>query len=417
MTIMKRKKSPEDGREIPENKGGKSSGKTIRKTIGIWALELVCGLLALLGIVSPFYIGVLKQGADRVLCYMVLIVLGIAVMGFCLRRAMLRGDLDYDNSRHPGRFLLCFLMGLVVALVCVFLPVAAWPFLPVYVLLALFGSLNLGVLGATVLLAIPVCLTGAGMEVFLMYFISGLFGAALFQHLKNGFRAGIPFLFSLGSLLVCETAGTVLVMNARPEFEHFVLPAANLVVSGVLLVGILRLFSDMVIYRYRGKYLDLNDPENEILAAVKQKDRQAYMKSVHTAYFCERIAVKLGLNSEPIKCAGYYHDMGEELPELMKAHSFPPEVVTILEEYQDQRKPMQHKGTAVLLAAENVISAVLRLLEETQEGKADYDRVIDEIFESYRDKNTFRQCDITVKELYTMHKIFKEEKLYYDFLR
>lgn len=393
------------------------SKKTIGKTVGVWFMGIICGLLALLGIVSPFYIGVLRQGADRVLCHMVLIVLGIAVLGFCVRRAMLRGDMDYDNSRYPGRFWLCFLMGLAVALVCVFLPVAAWPFLPVYVLLSLFGSLNLGVLGATVLLAIPVCLTGAGMEVFFMYFISGLFGAALFQHLKNGFRAGIPFLLSLGSLLVCETAGTVLVMNARPEIEFFVLPAANLVVSGVLLLGILRLFSDKVIYRYRGKYLDLNDPENEILAAVKQKDRQAYMKSVHTAYFCERIAVKLGLNSEPIKCAGYYHGMGEELPELMKAHSFPPEVVTILEEFQERKKPVQHKAAAVLLAAENVISTVLLLQEKTGEGKIDYDKAIDELFAGYRKNDTFRQCDITVKELYTMHKIFKEEKLYYDFLR
>ncbi len=399
------------------NRGERVSRKTIAKTLGVWFLEIICGLLALLGIVSPFYMGVLQQGADRVLCHMVLIVLGIAVLGFCLRRAMLRGDLDYDNSRYPGRFWLCFLMGLAVALACVFLPVAAWPFLPVYVLLTLFGSMNLGVLGASLLLAVPVCLTGAGTEVFLMYFISGLFGAGLFQHLKNGFRAGIPFLLSLGSLLVCETAGTVLVMNARPEIEFFVLPAANLVVSGVLLLGILRLFSDKVIYRYRGKYLDLNDPENEILAALKQNDRQTYMKSVHTAYFCERIAVKLGLNPEPIKCAGYYHGMGEELPELMKSHSFPPEVVTILKEYQEQKKTVQRKATAVLLAAENVISAVLLLLEKTGEGRVDYDKTIDEIFQRYQENGTFRQCDITVKELYTMHKIFKEEKLYYDFLR
>lgn len=400
---------------MPENKEQKDG--TAGKTVGMWILEIVCGLLALAGIVASFYTGVLEQGVDRVLCYMVLIVLGIAVMGFCLRRSMLREDMDYDNSRYPGRFWICFLMGLAVALVCVFLPVAAWPFLPVYVLLALFGSLNMGVLGASVLLAIPVCLTGAGIEVFLMYFISGLFGAALFQHLKNGFRAGIPLLLSLGSLLVCETAGTVLVTNARPEIEFLVLPAANLVVSGILLMGILRLFSDKVIYRYRVRYLDLNDPENVILADLKQRDRQAYMKSVHTAYFCERVAVKLGLSPEPIKCAGYYHSMGEELPELMKAHSFPPEVVTILEDYRERKKPMQHKATAVLLAAEDVISAVLRLLEKNGNGRPDYDRVIDEIFERYRESGTFRQCDITVKELYTMHKIFKEEKLYYDFLR
>ena len=423
MMIMKQKRIPEDESAVLENNGEEAvekkagNGKMIAKTVGVWLLEILCAILTQLALIAPFYIGTFKQGTDQVLSHMVLIVLGIAVLGFCLRRAMLQEDMDYDNSRYPGRFWMCFLMGLGVAIVCFYLPVTAWPFLPVYVLLALFGNLSLGILGGSVLLALPVCLTGAGMGVFLMYFISGLFGAALFQHLKNGFRAGLPIGLSLGALFVCETAGTVLVMNARPEIEHFVLPMANLVVSGVLLMGILRMFSDKVIYRYRGKYLDLNDPENEILAAVKQKDRRAYMKGVHTAYFCERIAVKLGLNSEPLKCAGYYHGMGEELPALMKAHSFPPEVVTILEEYQDRRKPVQHKEAAVLLAAENVISAVLLLLEETKEGKADYDKVIDAIFERYREKDAFRQCNITVQELYTMHKIFKEEKLYYDFLR
>jgi hypothetical protein len=409
MMIMRQKKNPEDGRGMAENK--------TKRTIAVFLFEVACMLLAAAGIFLLEYTGILKQGTDYMLCHMVLVVLGIGIVGFELRMNVIRDRLEYDNGEHVGRFWLCFLLGMAVAFVSVFLPSAAWPFLPVFVLLGLFGSLNLAALAGTVLLAIPVCLTGAGAEVFLMYLISGLFGAALFGQLKSGFKAGGPFVFSLGCLLVCETAGTVLVLNARPELEYFLVPAVNLIVSGILLVGILKIFSEKVIYHYRENYLDLNDTENETLAALRQRDKSAYMKSVHIAYFCERIAGRLGFNQDALKCAGYYQGMGDKLQELLETQSFPPEVRLILEEYLNRSRPVQHRETAVLMASEAVVSAILRALSEAENQKVDYDEVIDTVFAGYQENGTFRQCDITMRDFDVMHKIFKEEKLYYDFLR
>lgn len=388
-----------------------------KRIIVMFLPEIGCMTLVALAIWGMNYLGILKQETSNMLSNIVLYVLGIAVLGFALRKEVMDGTLGYDNNEHPGRLWLCFGMGILVSFICIFLPEAAWPFLPVYVLLELFGSLGIGVLGASMLLAVSVSQSGAGMAVFMMYFISGLFGSILFRHLKNGFKAGIPFVLSLASLLVCETAGTVLVANARPGIESFVLPVANLLVSGIMLLGILKFFSEKVLYRFRESYLDLNDPENEILAALKQQDRQAYMKSIHTAYFCERIAMRLGFNAEALKCAGYYHGMGDKLTELMESHSFPPDVLFILEEYRDRKSSVQHKETAVLMASENIINAVMILLDKSEGKNADYDKVIDAVFSRYREAGTFTQCDISMRELHTMEKIFKEEKLYYDFLR
>lgn len=388
------------------------------KRIGAMLLvEIGCILLAAGGIAGLCLSGLVKQGTDYMLAYIVFVVLGIGIVGFGLRRGILLKDVDYDNDEHPGRFWLCFLMGLVVSFVCVFLPAAAWPFLPIYITLCLFGSLYLGVLGATVLLVIPVVLTGAGMEVFLLYLISGCFGAILFRNLKSGFRMGLPLLLALGGLLVCETAGTVLVVNARPGLEYFVVPAINIIVSGILILGIMKFFSGRVIYKYRESYLDLNDPENDVLGVLKQSDKKAYMKSVHTAYFCERIAVKLGLNADALKCAGYYHGLGASLDEIHSLHPFPPEAKMILEEYRAKGKSVLHKETAVLMASESIVGTILMLLEKAEGGKVDYDKVIDALFKRYQDAGTFKQCDISMREFFTMQKIFKEEKLYYDFLR
>lgn len=403
---MKLKKRQRAGTGITENK------------IFIWMLEeIACILLASFGIFALIKGEFVKRGEDHMLCHIVLTVIGIAVVGLSLRQSTLRSELDYDNNEHSGRFWLCFLMGLVVAFACVFLPPAAWPFLPVYVILGLFGNISTGVLGATVLLSIPVCLSNAGIEVLLMYMISGLCGISLFGRLNNVFKVGAPFFMSMGCLLVCETAGTVLLMNARPEPEYFVLPVANLLVSGVLLFGILKLFSDKVVYRYRVNYLDLNNPENDVLMALKEKDRNAYMRNVHTAYFCERIARKLDMNCDLLKCVGYYHNIDEEFMTLLKKRPFPPEALDILDEYHDRSRPVRMRETAVLMASENVINAVLTLIGESNGKKIDYDKVIDAIFDKYEAEGTMLQCDISIRELNAMHRIFKEEKLYYDFLR
>lgn len=406
---MSQKKKTRDVKDAAENRDV--------RWVALFLPEVGCMLLAAAVIFLLEYTGILQQGADYMLSHVVLATLGIGVTGFILRREVLREELDYDNAKHPGRFWLCFFLGLVVAFVSAFLPVAAWPFLPVYVSLGLFGSLNLGALAGTVLLAIPVCLSGVGAEGFLIYLINGLFGVSLFQRLRSDFRASGPLFMSLGCLLVCETAGTVLVMNARPEVEFFLVPLVNLIVSGILILGILKLFSEKIVYQYRENYLDLNDSENEVLAAFRQRDKDAYMRSVHTAYFCERIAGKLGMNAEALKCAGYYQGMGDGLTELMETRHFPPAAAMILEEYVNRGKPIRHKETAVLLASENVIGAILQAIRDAEGRDVDYDGVIDGIFARYQKAGTLSQCDISVRELHIMYKTFKEEKLYYDFLR
>ncbi len=393
------------------------AGSKNKKTSAMFLAELGCMLLAAAGIFGLAYSGLVKQGADFMLSYIVFVVVGIGIVGFGLRREILTGDTDYDNGEYPGRFWMCFLLSLVVSFVCVFLPAAAWPFLPIYIVLCLYSSTPLGILGATVLLVIPVCLTESGIEVFLLYFISGCLGAVLFKNLRNGYKTGLPFCLALGGLLVCETAGTVLVMNARPGLESFVVPTINLIVSGVLILGILKSFFSRVIYKYRENYLDLNDPENAILGELKQNDKKTYKKSIHTAYFCERIAIKLGMNSDALKCAGYYHCLGVELEQIGQVHPFPPEVLEILEEYLAKGKPVRHRETAVLMVSESILGAILMLLDKAEGGSMDYDKIIDAVFKRFQEAGTFKKCDITMNEFFTMQKIFKEEKLYYDFLR
>lgn len=69
----------------------------------------------------------------------------------------------------------------------------------------------------------------------------------------------------------------------------------------------------------------------------------------------------------------------------------------------------------MLYCSDAVVSAILLLLQKEPEKKPDYEQVIDRIFERIREKGIFSECDLSLRGWNRMQKIFKEEKLYYDF--
>ncbi len=384
--------------------------------------KLVLLILTELGIMALGGGGVLLVGwyqqtePDRLLSNLVMTVAGLAVIGFHMRQEYIRGELDYNNQKYPFRFWLCVCIGLAIAFACVFLPEAGWPFLTIFVMLALFSNMSTGILASSVLLMIPVLLGTAAVNFFILYFISGCFAVVLFQHLECDSGIGMPLILSALCLLVCETANVVLLANARPDAEMFLIPAANIIVNCIMLVGGLKLFFSLVIYRYRVNYLEINDTENPVLVKFREEARDDYMICIHTAHFCDVICKSLGTDANMLKCAAYYHRIGKELPELMVKKHFPPKLREILTEYT-AKKPPKNKETAVLACSDMVVSSITKALRENGDKPVDYGVLIDGIFDRLLKEGYFWQCDITMQEYSCMRQIFREEKLYYDFLR
>lgn len=383
-----------------------------------WKFFPAEGAIIILGAAGMWFLGGVRQlEEDRLLGNCVMTVLLLAASCFQVRREYFYDGFDYDNGEHVYRFLLCAAAGLVIAFVCGFLPVGGWPFLLVYVMLALFSNTGTGIMAASSLLMISVMLNGEETAAFIIYFVSGIFAVTLFRRLENDFKIGVPLFLSVFCLLVCETANLVLTANARPDFEMFVIPVANMIISSILLLGCLKMFSSMVVYRYREKYLDINDTENPVLTQLRERDRKEYMHCIHTAYFCERIGSRLGMDTDALKCAGYYHCLGDELAAVMEEKQFPPAVREILLDYRDRKQGVRKRETAVLFCADTILNSVTYMLERGEQRQVDLDKVIDAVFRKMLDDGNFDKCQISVNELCTMQKIFKEEKLYYDFLR
>ncbi len=323
-----------------------------------------------------------------------------------------------------SRFAVSYGICLAVSLCCAFLPPAGWPFLVVFVMMSLFGGFLPGICGGISYLTFSVLLAGADVSIFALYMLTGLLGACLFSRLDEKYRIALPLFVSLSFLFAAETACVVLFANETLKWELFLIPALNVIISLILLLILLKVYSGMEIFKYRIKYLEINDQEFELLVNIKEKDKNAYYRAVHGAYFSERIAQVLSLDAAAAKTAAYYANAGilyeepeKALEDVFVSYGFPPYARQLLRELTGKNNDIRHKEAAVVYMADAVISSILYLFEKKQDTKIDYAAVIETVFQKKWESGSLQNSELTFAEWNRMKKIFKEEKLYYDFLR
>ncbi|HKM34392.1 MAG TPA: hypothetical protein VJY54_06590 [Lachnospiraceae bacterium] len=332
---------------------------------------------------------------------------------------------DFDNAKHVLRFPILYLICLLLSTAFSFLPSSGWSFLVIFVLLSLFSNTLIGIYCSTLLLTVAVFISGAGVEIFLLYFICGVAASCLFRELDDTYKIGVPVILSILLLMTAETANVVLFANETLHFNLFLIPLLNVIISIVLLLITLKIFSSVVIYRYRDKYMEINDPECNLLVQLKEKSKDEYYHAVHTAYFCDRIAHKLSLDAGALKAGGYYHKIGilsgentwEQVKSITQNYNFPAAVNEILKEYLSKGAPVKKKETAVLILSDAIVASMSFLFSRNKSEILDYDQIIETVFKKKLENVIFQECDIRMEEISKMKKIFKEEKLYYDFLR
>lgn len=325
---------------------------------------------------------------------------------------------------RTSRFVISYGICLAVSLCCAFLPPAGWPFLVVFVMMSLFCGFLPGICGGISFLTFSVLLAGADISIFALYVLTGLLGACLFSRLDEKYRIALPLFVSLSFLFAAETACVVLFANETLKWELFLIPALNVIISLILLLILLKVYSGMEIFKYRIKYLEINDQEFELLVNIKEKDKNTYYRAVHAAYFSERIAQALSLDADAAKTAAYYANAGilykepeKDLEKEFVSYGFPPYARQILRELTGKNTGIRHKEAAVVYMSDAVISSILYLFEKKQDTKTDYAAVIETVFQKKWESGSLKNSELTFAEWNRMKKIFKEEKLYYDFLR
>lgn len=368
----------------------------------------------------------LEKPMDEIIRNMVVVIVCCLLIVLSLMASGEKKTLFFNNFEHLSRFFFSFLLGLVLSVCSVFLPLKVLPVLVLAVFLSLTSNTITGSLAYLTFLFMMEFFTDMSTHGFFMCVFVGMAGIALFQNLDQEYLVNGALFASLILLFTGETAFLILFEGQKISLDTFVLPMVNVFISFLAILLFLRSYSTSVVHKYRDRYQEINDPDFELLAKLKEESTDAYFHAVHTAYFCDKIARKIGADHYLAKAGGYYHKIGRaegkgdrhnKTLALARKYKFPPELVELLEEYGDRSKPITKKETAIVLFVDGVISTISYLLEKDKKATLDYKQVVDIVFQKKLDSNLLYQCNITMKELTVMRNLLVEEKLYYDFLR
>lgn len=344
---------------------------------------------------------------------------------FALEKSRMSQTFLYDNGRNLWRFMLVYCLFLAASVCCPLFPESGWPFLTVFVALMLFGNELTGMIAGCGLVLISMLLQeNADPVIFFIYMMIGMIGVLLFSILDERFKIWLPMLTSLLLQFVCLCVYTILYQKEKFDFHMLLIPAVNTVVTLILLLVLLKFFS-FSLNKTRDIYMNMNDPECALLVKLKDISKEDYYHTIHTAYFCSRIALKLGLDENVVKACGYYHRIGmlrgeknwENTERILKRNQFPDRIGELLKQYLDPAEQIVAKELVVLLFSDTVISSIQYLFSKDKTITLDYQKLIQAIFKRQLESGMLDHSEISLREIQVMKKIFIEEGLYYDFLR
>lgn len=348
---------------------------------------------------------------------------------FMLVDACSRGyeGFSYDNCDHKMRFVL-FYAGMII-LSCAFslVPHQFWPYMALFVILALFSNNEIGIVSGIGFVMISVLLeeNGSPYEIF-MYALAGVVATVLFRELKEDTSVGMKVVMSLMMQAVLLMAFDVLFQNRTLSLKLLILPFINLMFNLVILMAFLNMFGLYVIRKSNDNYMEINDTEFPLLSKLRETNKDEYFRAIHTGYLAERIALGLGFNDRAVKNCSYYHRIGtlegktnwEDVEHIYLENNFPKEAVALLREFiENSKNTVKSKECLAVVLSETVIASIMYMVKKDKDAKIDYDQMIDKIFDKKEADGELKGYDITYGQYDQMRKILKKEKLYYDFLR
>lgn len=344
---------------------------------------------------------------------------------FLLAEARLNHSYQEDNEEHPLRFTVCFLVGAVMAVLLPILPTTGWPYVAVFITLTLFSNVLVGIVSSSYLLMVSILLSNsADINTFCLYFVSGIICSILFQKLDDDFKIGYPLLLSVMVIILCEVANAVLFINETLHWELLIIPAVNVVVSAILILIILKLYGQLIVFKFRERFLIINDTECPLMVELKEKQPDLYIHTVHVAYLSDKLATALDIDCQCVKTMSYYYKIGtligeanyENAVKMIEDYEFPPVTYEYLKDVIENQLSPTTKESFVVLVAEMIISSIEYLIGKNPNKEIQYEQVINALLKKKIESAFPQKCGITYADVEIVKHVLLEEKLYYDFL-
>ena len=333
--------------------------------------------------------------------------------------------LDYNNLNEPLRFMILYLISLVLSMIYPLINPETWIFLSLAIALSFFSNQVIGMYSITGFIVLSALLSRTSdICIIVVYLLSSFIGIMLFCDIDESFKVGKSVAVSVMILFLLELGSMVITLNEEFSFESLLMPIFNVTVNIVFLIVFLKNFNKRNVNIYRDSYQLINDQSYKELVKLKETSTADYFRSIHTAYLAERMAKATSSNVNLTKNLAYYYRIkeafvlsDEEFEKFLIGNNFPPDAAKLLLDYTDIDGEHESKEAGIVYISDKIITMLTDILSKDKKTKIDYDKFFDEMFDRDKIIETFKNSDLSVKDFYSIKKIAKQETLYYEFLR
>lgn len=394
------------------------------KEAGLQGFLVSVGIFFVTPIITGFATYVVGQTQTDIVRNVILSILFVGILLYTIESTKINKSFLYNNGKHLVRIGLLYVIGLAASVASGMLPQMTFPLMAFGIILTIFSNSSIGVAAYFLFSLISILLSAGSMDLFLYYFFTGYVGIVLFQKSYETIRVFASVLI-ITVLNIVFVMALIILRNYEITPTLIIDPALGIFSNAIILSIILFIFNKKALHPYDDKYMEINDPEYNLLTQLKEYDKKEYYHAIHTAYLSDRIADKLHRNRMLAKGGGYYHRIGilrgknfiQKNLEIGKEYGFPPELMKLIQEYVGTGHLPTEKETIIVSLADSIVTSIMFLIEKDSNTKIDYVQVIDVVFKKKLESGILAESTVTISEYSKMKKYFKEEELYYDFLR
>ena len=397
--------------------------ETKRSKVNFLYIALTAAAGLIICMLSAFFYGNDAAGIAAItIAYGVTLIAAL----FAFERGCIKNMLLFDNIDHLWRFSVVYVIGLVASALFPLISEYGRPFLVIFVAIVLVSDELTGLCaGASLFLLSELLSNELSCRCIIEYIVPAFIAVMLFSSIDEEFRILIPMVVSLSAQFVCLCLSGVLFTNRSFEIDLFLIPLLNIIICTILILIILKILSFTFVYKKDDKFMEILDPEFELLANLKNYSKDEYDHSIYTAVLCSKLALKMEIEEPVAKALGLYHRIGllrgenswENAEGLLKEFDFPEDIVSYLGEYYNKDSGVKSRYAAVLIIAETMISSVSYLFSKDKNTNINFEKLVDTVVDKKRESGVFDNSKLTFEDIGIIKKTLCEEKLFYDFLR
>ncbi|MCR5304837.1 MAG: hypothetical protein K6E33_09790 [Lachnospiraceae bacterium] len=332
---------------------------------------------------------------------------------------------EYLREEKTLAFVFSFAVAALLSLFFPSIPAAVWPFMPVFALLTIVSSYYTGLISSVTCLIFTVLLSGNGnMIIFFAYMMTGLVASLIVSGLDEEFRVTGRLLVGIASLGFMLCWGFIM-PSTDTDLSVYIMPLLNLIFSLIILVIILKTYSQKVVRKEADIYTALADTECELLKRIRKTSEAEYRHALSVSYFCDRAGRKAGLYMPLVKCSAFYHRAGiiygsnnvENMERVASEFFFPPELKELLVSYVKDKNNVRSKYSCILMLSDTVVSTVEYMMSQKLDSQLEYSNIIHGIFASKLKKTALSDSELTYHDMNVIEKMFVDEQFYFEVMK